>query len=333
MTKAPTLVLVLVLAVAMSMLAGCASVDYATFATKTSMSVVDGDTAPAGASIGFDRVEAYVGPRLADGTVYPAVAAVQSSGSGMSRSIQQTFAGGDAALRVLGKTPAARADATCDDQRQPPLVFGTTTNLGLKIGFADGTVVPNSFNLGYRRKEMAVVPVTLKCQPSVLSYAQNAPGVDPPPEAAGKPQLTLGLTQFFATGTAADALAENEVVQAGFRARAEAALTGVDAFNKREQVQGRLTLDIFECLESLDPARMRQVIGHGVTMQVFANDSAGNKTAGAEISGDAQTPDAARRKSYVEVMSVQVGQRGPANSRDLNLRSHREVVCALAGKS
>jgi len=325
-----TKTLALVLAVALSTLAGCASVDYATFATKTSISVVDGDAAPAGASIGFDRVEAYVGPRLPDGKVYPAVAAVQSSGSGMSRAIQQTFAGGDAALRVLGKMPAVRADSDCGDNRQPPLVFGTTTNLGLKIGFADGTVVPNSFNLGYRRKEMAVVPVSLKCQPSVLSYAQNAPGVDPPLETAGKPQLTLGLTQFFATGAAADALAENETVQAGFRARAEAALTGVAAFNERERVQGLLTVQILECLQALDPSRMRQLIAHAQSKKLWGNDADSNASAAADLRGTDQKADAARRSDYIGLLSVLIGQGGPNGTRSADLLAHREVVCALA---
>ena len=96
-------------------LAGCATVDNATFVTKTSISVVDADAAPASASIGFDRIEAYVGPRLADGSVYPVVAAVQSTGSGMGRTVQQSFAGGDAALLVIRdsgdkKSPSKPAD-------------------------------------------------------------------------------------------------------------------------------------------------------------------------------------------------------------------------------
>jgi hypothetical protein len=341
-------------------LAGCATVDNATFVTKTSISVVDADAAPASASIGFDRIEAYVGPRLADGSVYPVVAAVQSTGSGMGRAVQQSFAGGDAALLVIRdsgdkKPPPKPADGSsssssgggdsagtkggadptsplCGDARRPPLVFGTTTNVGLKLGFADGTLIPSSFNFGYRRKEAAIVPVTEHCKPSVLSYAQNEATVTASADGATRSRAGLGVTQYFATGKAADKLAVDPDVQLGFKERAEAALGAVAAFEARERMQGRLTVDVFECLESLDTARLRQVIDHGAAMQLYDNDPANNKAEGARIRGDGNATDAQRRKAYMGALSLQLGQRGAADARTTNLRAHREVVCALAAR-
>ena len=64
-----------------SMLASCAtSVNHATFVTKTSFSIVDVDSTPPSITVAYDRFEGYIGPRFADGSVYPVAGFVESEG-------------------------------------------------------------------------------------------------------------------------------------------------------------------------------------------------------------------------------------------------------------
>ena len=56
------------------LLAGCATgPDRVVFVTKTSLSVLDYDTAPPGVGIAYDRVEGYFGPSYASGAVPPVI--------------------------------------------------------------------------------------------------------------------------------------------------------------------------------------------------------------------------------------------------------------------
>lgn len=91
----------LALAVAGSLaLAGCASVDtHATFVTKTSLALLDVDSAPSGVSFGYQRTEGYLGPRLKDGSAVPVAGFIRSNGDLLGRSLQQVYATGCAADR------------------------------------------------------------------------------------------------------------------------------------------------------------------------------------------------------------------------------------------
>ncbi|HSI59055.1 MAG TPA: hypothetical protein VLA16_15955, partial [Ideonella sp.] len=148
-----------------AVLAGCASPrEHATFVTKTSFSLVDVDTAPAGVSIAYDRVEGYIGPRFDDGTVFPVAGSLETNGEFMNRQIRQVYATGNAALLVTAKTLPAESNASeattpsgatpadtsaagvaggatpqATPVATPPdnkvMFFGTGTSVGLKLGF------------------------------------------------------------------------------------------------------------------------------------------------------------------------------------------------------
>ena len=225
------------LVLATSALAGCNDPNTVLFVTNSSLGI-NFDSKPATASIAYDRVEGFIGPRFENGGAPPAVASMQTDGNIFNPTVRQTYATGAAAVgATTGKVPDPQGLEGRSDQKKL-MYFGTATTFGLKIGFAatGNAPVPDSFLFGYRRKEASIIPVAEKqaegkpegtmsaVYPSVLASMEvnvSSSGTDP--TATG-----TATNQFFATGTAAEALSTNAKVQAAFQIKAEkAALAGL----------------------------------------------------------------------------------------------------------
>ena len=334
-------------ALAVSTLSGCASPkDSATFVTKTSFSLVDVDTTPASVSIAYDRIEGYVGPRFDDGSVYPVAGALETRGKGFSREIRQVYATGDAARIVTMKTPASNESRTTPATLQPGpggaaprssdnsvsapkatesdnkvMFFATGTTVGVKIGFTEGTVVPTSFTLGYKRKEVSVIPVDKIRQPSVLATFDNTAGVDAPPT-SGNSALNFDVEQFFATGVAAVNLAGNDAIRARFQDSAVKAVGEVEKYRGEEARQGRLALDTLNCFARIADDRLDRVWNNAEDLGVF---------------GDLGTVDRLRRdptrKQQRERYIGDLGLLNPnSGTHSVALGFHKKAVCDL-GKS
>lgn len=304
---------------------GCANTNYAVFVTKTTLSIVDADTTPVEATIAFNRSEGYVGPRFSSGIVYPVTGFLQTSGSGFSRNTRQVFAGGAAAEHVLGSTAPASAGVNqksqppspCSDGRErPPLFFATGTTLGLRVGFVDNTALPNSFTLGYRRKEAAAIPVADNCFPSVLAAHESDPSAR---EKAGDPKAGLALAQWFATGNAADTLAQDDDIRNLFKREAAVALTGVAAFNDRERTQLRATADILACAAAVEDDDFDTVIVSARELNLLPEK--GDQIAMAAAKGTK------RRAKYAELLGLRAGVDDPTRAAALSL--HQKRVCGL----
>lgn len=300
---------------------GCAGPNYASFVTKTSLSVLDVDTAPAEASIAYSRTEGYIGPRFEDGSVYPVTGFIGADGGTVGRQARQVFAGGRAALIVLGGTPAAAGTGPCTDKLdRPPLFLATATSMGLRVGFAAGTAVPDSFNFGYRRKEATVVPVSKECQPSVLATHDSSAGV-----ASGTPgvggRVALGVTQYFTTGAAADVLAADPEVKTLFKREAKAAIANVQAFKEREQQSSRVLLKTLSCASRVPDAKFGDVLADLSRPGLLETDGVV-----AEVR-DTKGGVEGQRLRYLDALRLRVGDDGgfPAALAD-----HEAKVCSLA---
>lgn len=312
------------------LLSACASADrHAVFVTKTSLAVLDADTAPAAVSIAYDRTEAYAGPRFSNGQVAPVAGSFETDGQIFARQIHQVYATGDAARYATtppqASLPAASPAASAADGSARIMVFGTSTSLGLKLGFADGTALPNSFTLGYRRKEASVIPVDAGMFPSVIGVLHNDTDAlaAATASAAGRPQPKLGLAQWFATGDAADALARRDDVRQAFADQAARAVDPVQAFRLGEARQGRLVLDLLACLGRLPDARLDRVWNNAEDLAVFT--SAGLPDALGVIR---QAPDAAaRRAAYTGHIGV---LNAASAAHTTTLDAHKHAVCRLA---
>lgn len=309
-------------------LAGCASpTTHATFVTKTSLAVLDVDTAPAGMSVAYDRVEGYIGPRLEDGSVLPVTGYIDTDGGILVRKIRQVYATGRAAEHVSAHTAAGAASAASAPSRpasapelksREVLFFGTGTNIGVKIGFEAGTVVPNSFNFGFRRKEISVIPVDQGHMPSVFASIDNSAAAQ---EAQGaKPAVEFGLNQFFATGSAAERLAQDPAI-GGVIARR---LNKEAEFRTNESRQAKDALDALYCLSRVPDDRLDRVWNNAEDLGLF--DTGATEKTLERI----RARPASDRVGQRQIYTGDLGKINAASSAyGERMRAHRDAVCRL----
>jgi hypothetical protein len=187
-------------------LSGCAS-DTAIFVTKSSLSIVDVDTTPPEISLAYHRIEGFIAPRNQNGDAPPVLANLKSDGTLLTPMVQQVYATGSAAETLAGHSPAN--NSTCSNCKESTasgsVFFTTSTSLGLRFSFSANNLV-DGVVLGFRRKEVSVVPALAKDAdgtyhyPSLLATIRTGvPGKQP----AGD----FAICQGFASGNAATALA------------------------------------------------------------------------------------------------------------------------------
>ncbi len=199
-------------------LQGCA-VNSATFVTSTHVGI-KADTKTEQISIGIGRADVFLGPDYPDkGTAPSAFGYLQTSGPVFSPHITQLYATGSAADAVSQPVapPPPSPPSTPPDLsgERRPLVFGTYTNIGLKLGFVANA--PSSISLGYDRQEVSVIPLQKNLTgddkdiyaPVLASITMNVSTSTP--SSSG-----LTLNQFFATGEAAVNLASNTQIRTSF---------------------------------------------------------------------------------------------------------------------
>ena len=201
------------------------------FATKTSYAV-DIDAKPPTVDIGYGRTEGTLSPVYANGAILPQMASFHTDTGWFKTGIGQSFAVGKSAV-LLARYFSSPSDLephpiiTDDDVRsatpaslpsgkRKAYFFGTQSSFGVKIHFdAETGGLPSSLSVGYKRKELAYVPIstivhngtTNDTVPSLLATAGL--GVD----ARSATNTGVSYNQFFATGLAADYLAAQRVVR------------------------------------------------------------------------------------------------------------------------
>lgn len=228
-------------------LSGCsAGKDNVLFVTTTSLGV-DFDSKPPAASIGYDRVEGYLGPRYANGAVPPVVARIQSDGSILNVQVRQLYATGAAATIVAD--PQAQAGPKELRGEKEVMFFGTTATTGLKVGFTAN--VPDSFHFGFKRKEFSLIPLgkdgDKEVYPSVLA------ALDTTARAGANQTAGLQGGQFFATGAAAGSYAKDPAIQAMFKKAAE------DAFQVYREKEGEQEKEATRILRCYAGVRVRDL--------------------------------------------------------------------------
>lgn len=240
------------LLISLGLLGGCsAGLNSVVFTTNTSAGV-DLDAEPATTNLGFSRDEVVIGPVFENGQVMPVLSTVSGS-QGMGLFENHSFATGNSAVTLAkdfgdpGNTCSQAGNLLCpqgqnvtsdivgvskaggedgvwskikyflvgDDNRKR-VFFGTKSNLGLSMSWRTGTPVPSSLNVGYKRKEVALVPLLEEDasnnkvnvhMPSLIATA----GVG---AQATDAQAKTQVQQTFATGNAAMYLAGRSEVRA-----------------------------------------------------------------------------------------------------------------------
>lgn len=234
--------------------------DRITFVTTTQIGA-GADPETMSAHMGFDRQELIVAPVNAqDGTMDSLYASIQRKRSIINPQIKQTYATGEAAEIIslptdAGGTEAAvrRAESAAfsraalktpaNPNARRVLVFGTSSNVGLKIASTPNSAGTPEVTIGYKRKERASIPMIKSTDggrfPAVPLFGSLLVNIDPTKtDENGNLTFTApGTTraevhQIIATGRAAvNAARSTEVrnaVEAENAAAARATVGGMD---------------------------------------------------------------------------------------------------------
>jgi len=287
---------------------GCASgPDHVLFVTKTSLGI-DVATDPSSATIGYDRIEGYIGPRFDSGGVPPVAASFQTNGQLLSREVRTLYATGAAAVAVTGDSKEAPILPKLDGDRRR-MFFSTGTSMGLKIGF--GATAATEFVFGYKRRELSVIPMPSGGEfPSVLASLQNDT------QTAAQPSSTeFGVAQLFATGVAAVQLANKPQTKGLFQRRIDQAL-----------LQSTDALRALGCLSVIPDDQLALVWRNVKARELFKPDL---DDADFDKQFATTAPPATARATYTRYL-VLIDQKSA--DRGLKLAQHRGFVCGLAGR-
>jgi len=243
------------IAVLITCTSACTTTDKVVFVTKSSLSIVDVESTSAQITVGYDRVEGYFAPAYSNGALPPVVSSIKTDGGLFAPKIQQLYATGQAANLVVSdkKYVSDENDELKGDKKG--MFFGTSTNLGFKVGVTQGNP---SVNIGYKRIEASYIPLGredgVDVYPSVIASIDTTITV-PPGQEKNPDGLQVG--QYFATGTAAKHLATKDYVRRGFKEKAQG------AFKKYEEElnkQQEFALSSLKCAASLTDEQWPQVI-------------------------------------------------------------------------
>ena len=218
---------------------GCS--DMVAFGTHTVYGL-DIDTAPQpNFAVGLDRGEAVLGYSYPNGAVSPVVASIHTGGLFSGAAVKQTYATGDAALIVTSQNiPPAKSDLESPD-RKKRMVFGTYTNVGLKVAFAANA--PKSVNFGFKRQELSLIPVIRETEDDHDSYGSTLAAVGAGAGWAAQDGTEFNYVAFFSTGDAATNLARKELIRNHFITEAKQSFTAefsAEQQKYRAQVAGVL---------------------------------------------------------------------------------------------
>ncbi|MBI1381486.1 MAG: hypothetical protein GC161_10425 [Planctomycetaceae bacterium] len=236
------------------------------FATKTTWGV-DVDASPPTFDLGFARQEGSVAPVTDAGAVLPLMSSFSGRGGLLSQTfgfrVAQSFAVGNAAL-ILARyiddngNPAEEHDLSAlftDGLSEKtaavsgklsearPYFFGTHTTLGFRVDLPTTTGLPQGVHLGWKRKELAVVPIHEKDGQILLPSMIATTGANA--DSSGT-DAQAGVDQFYATGLAASYLASSPQIRGTLGARivAEGAATELARKVAEQEVRSRETRDL-----------------------------------------------------------------------------------------
>ena len=243
---------------ALALLPGCApGYNSILFATRSNLGF-DADTSPPNLEIGISRYEGVLEPTFEGGQTVPVMGSFSSDSDAFYRffwGVRSTFSTGQAAYIMSDLYNEKTPDKPWDDSNIPvvrlskepelnerirflkegevrPVIFGTDTNLGVKIRWSGQTAqYPSSINIGFKRKEAAWAPLGLKqfsvgTNPDntpILAYKVNAPSLLATIDVGVTAEQGAHLTylQYFATGAAADNLARRREVREAMLKRSD----------------------------------------------------------------------------------------------------------------
>jgi hypothetical protein len=307
----------------------CASNDEVVFITKSSLSIAEIETTPTEISVGYSRLEGYLAPAYENGALPPVVSSIRTDGGLFSPEIQQLYATGEAANLVASQ--ASSYDYTTDSTEElkgekSGMFFGTSTNLGFKIGLMQDNP---SLNIGYKRIEASFIPLgakgtgdsTVDVYPSVIASIDTtipaSSALDPNPDG-------LQVGQYFATGSAAKIIATKDFVQSGFENKAQSSIL---KYRQELAKQNQSALHTLKCASFLTDDEWPQVLSAATTSKLLTGLEAEIAEKWNSYISDS---DPADKTEAIQLYSVGIASvDGSTPSYSAVLEAHRSLVCSL----
>jgi len=318
-----------------ALLTGGCGTPGAIFVTKSSLAVADIDSTPAEMTIAMHRVEGFIAPRNTNGNTPPVLAHITSNRDMLAPEVKQVYATGTAAERIAGDFRSNNSECKdCMDDKDKtvsPVVFSTSTTIGLRIGLStengiDGVV------LGYRRKEMSFVPSLAKDKLGTYRYPSLIAAIH---LNSGNTDSPFRACQGFATGTAATRLAESDDAGLG-RLDANQSVKGLLTSKKSAELRQQAEIArVLRCYVALgDEPRRVAVRLNATQLGIFPPATPVVRTGADAIElktaprSDEDSRYALHLLGAIVAEGVKGENGGPAMLREQMLRAHREVVCA-----
>lgn len=324
---------------ALLVLGGCANrSDNAVIVTST-MFGIGVDPATGSASVAYDRVEGFSSPIYASGVAPPVLASFESDGKKLfAPSVKQVFATGEAArklavqqdsvnnnltvrqarIKTVGFTQASQAaqpaPAGTEVATGAPMFFGTGTVIGVKFGFS--ATAMDGITFGFKRKEVSVIPRKNESNDLASVLASIEAGAAPP-SSATPGDANANIRQFFATGDAADGLAENETLRSLFHGKAQDIFAN---FNEQQRQHNEAALVAMACILKVDDARLNAAWSDADVQQLFTKEGV----------AALKVADAPKARAKYATELVLVDHNDPKLAA--RLREHKAYVCGLAAK-
>jgi hypothetical protein len=307
---------------------GCAlGYNSVLFATKSNIGV-DVDTSPPNLEVAISRQEGVFEPTFEGGQTVPVMSSFTSKTNSFTNffwGVGSTFSTGEAAFTMSylydsitpNKSeiiPYERVTLTTEPKPKLPfgikvnylkpgevlpVIFGTDTNLGLKIKWSGQTAqYPSSFNIGFKRKEMTLAPVAIA--PNRIKDESNINNVSNKPLEVDMPSLLatidtgvaiagsdskLSFLQYFATGAAANNLARQYAVREAMLKRADPGQELQMQRAKQQQVARDANSDLISNIATsfnsastakkdniINKAKELSLVGNGVTEKDFTKE-------------------------------------------------------------
>lgn len=315
--------------------AGCGT-PGAIFVTKSSLAIADIDSTPAEMTIAMHRVEGFIAPRNTNGNTPPVLAHITSNRDMLAPEVKQVYATGTAAERIAGDFRSNNSECKdCVDEKKDqtvsPVVFSTSTTVGLRIGLStdngiDGVV------LGYRRKEMSFVPSLAKDKQGTYRYPSLIAAIH---LNSGDSKSPFRACQGFATGTAATRLAESDDAGLGCldaNQSVKGLLTSKKSTELRQQAE---IARVLRCYVALGDDKHRVAVRLNATqLGIFPPATPVVRTGADAVDFKTTTGRDEDSRYALHLLGAIVNEGakgetvGPAMLREQMLRAHREVVCA-----
>ena len=307
----------------------CTSTEEVVFITKTSLSIAEIETTPAEANVGYSRVEGYLAPAYENGSLPPVISSIRTDGGLFSPEVQQLYATGVAANLVASR--ATSYDYTADSSEElkgekEGMFFGTSTNLGFKIGITQDNP---SINIGYKRMEASYIPLgssgegneAVDVYPSVIASIDTTipAGTTLAPNPSG-----LEVGQYFATGTAAKIMATKRFIQNGFDEKAQ---NSIAKYREELAKQNQSALHTLKCASFLADEKWPQVIDAASSSKLLigVESEIYEKWRNYELDKTTANRQEALKLYYAGIANVDGGK----STYSAVLEAHRALVCSL----